>query len=73
MTLASVRDRMIRNLREELYLNADDASKRADEYIKFMQLKLSIPHFHWLHHMLLTKFGTVTSLTRFHISSCKQY
>ena len=40
MTLASVRDRVIYILRKEQYLNADEAAKRADEYLKFMQLKV---------------------------------
>jgi hypothetical protein len=43
MTLAAVRDRVHHIIREELHLNADEAAKRTDEYIKFMKLKAELP------------------------------
>jgi hypothetical protein len=43
MTLAAVRARVVHIVREELHLNADEAAKRTDEYIKFMQLKVEHP------------------------------
>jgi hypothetical protein len=43
MTLAAAHARVTQIIRDELHLNAAQASKRAEEYIKFRQLKVEHP------------------------------
>jgi hypothetical protein len=67
MTLATVRDRVVQIIREEFHLNVDEAARSADEYIRFMQLKVEHPAAH------LAPSHTVDSIWHSHILDTRSY